>query len=67
MPESFTWVAGRAGFEPQNDGVLDAFGSDLHLLADLELVADLLPRRLGDRPENWSNYVCSKLFAICPI
>src|SRR4029077_15480171 len=32
----------------QDDGVLDALGSHLHLLADPELVADLLPRRLRD-------------------
>src|SRR5690348_3849738 len=32
----------------QDHGMLDALGSHLHLLADLEPVADLLPRRLGD-------------------
>ena len=32
----------------QDDGLLDAFGPHLHLLADLELVAHLLPGRLGD-------------------
>ena len=32
----------------QDDGSLDALGSNLHLLADPELIADVLPRRFGD-------------------